>query len=229
MNSRRNLIVVWQTVLHLSSGKLVPFSFLHASELVFFIQFTICLLTVRSKLTPHNGILRETLITLLGIFGSSSSSVRPHVRFTSLQAKNFAIFQFFYFSVYGATLPFHACFTYLFCSRCISVVSWSRYSEFVSFQSPTLACSFYSTSRYSKYLSRSLSARSILRSFCHGDPTPSSILVGFSSTNTPQCFRPRWSFFPRLPSSSPSPATLSPACYWPSSSLACLRRCQLHQ
>src|SRR5271170_3327441 len=36
----------------LSSGKLVPFSFLHASELVFFIQFIICLLTVRSKLTP---------------------------------------------------------------------------------------------------------------------------------------------------------------------------------
>jgi len=44
--------VVWQTVLYLSSGELVPFSFLHASELVFFIQFTICLLTVPSKLTP---------------------------------------------------------------------------------------------------------------------------------------------------------------------------------
>src|SRR5277367_1914205 len=51
-------------------------SFSCERELVFFIQFRICLLTVRSNLTSHNGILRETLITLLGIFGSRSLSVR---------------------------------------------------------------------------------------------------------------------------------------------------------
>src|SRR5271154_3080265 len=111
MNSRRNLIVVWQTVLHLSSGKLVPFSFLHASELVFFIQFTICLLTVRSKLPPHNGILRETLITLLGIFGSGSSSVRPHLRSSPLRVKNFAISPTFSLGTHP-TLPFYVLLIY---------------------------------------------------------------------------------------------------------------------
>ena len=123
-----NSSVVWQTVLHLSSGKLVPFSFLHAGRLVFFIQFTICLLTVQSKLTPYNGILRETLITLLGIFGSGSSSVRPHVRFTSLQAKIFAISRFFCLSVYGY-ICFLCPFTYSSPgARYISVFSLSRYS-----------------------------------------------------------------------------------------------------
>src|SRR5271170_6868350 len=89
--------------MQLSFVKLVVISFLQGElQVGDFIQFRICLLTVRSKLTPHNGILRETLITLLGIFGSGSSSVRPHVRSTSLQAKNFAIFPVLL--LFGATV-----------------------------------------------------------------------------------------------------------------------------
>jgi hypothetical protein len=55
----------------LSFVKLVVLSFLQGQlHVAGLIQSRICLLTVRPKLTPHIGILRETSITLLGIFGS---------------------------------------------------------------------------------------------------------------------------------------------------------------
>ena len=153
-------------------------SFLHASEPVFFIQFiqfTICLLTVQTKLTPHNGILRETLITLLGIFGSRSSSVRLHVCSSSLPAKNFAIS-----SIYGgATLPFHVLLCMVFCFRYISVFStlfWVR-----SLSILTSNCPFYST--FSLFCFGSVTVLSILLLVLPWESRLSTILVGSAWIN----------------------------------------------
>src|SRR5271154_154411 len=94
------------------------------------------------------GILRETLITLLGIFGSGSSSVRPLIRSSLLhqrQAKIFGIF--FSSSTFLSTglrcLP-TVLFTVAFCCSSLSV--FSSTCGCVRFQSTPPAFPVYSTS-----------------------------------------------------------------------------------
>ena len=197
----------------MSFVKLVVLSLLQGEfHVADFIQFRICLLTVRSNSHHIFGILRETLITLLGIFGSGSSSFRPHVRSSLLYprlAKIYAIFQFFSLSVYGYVgflRPF-----YLFYSRYISV--FSVLSSFLFnlrlqlVHSTLLPRCQSLCSIYSRFF---LCAKGIPPQYSQAHESITRYLQTFS-TALPSDFPSSFPF------SSPLPALVH--CYWPSSSL----------